>query len=114
MKVKKPRVQLPPDSLNSKLLGKMSDSAMPPTRMPTLHLSGKHAKKFHGLKPGSKVSAHVRGTVQNIGVDPYSNNDPTASLQLTHIAPRSSASSGAQPELPTNSPAPIQGMVRKK
>ena len=75
--------------LNTKILNKMSATAMPSAPpMPTLHLRGAHAKKFHGLKPGAKVGARIRGTLQNVGYDQYSqNNEPTADIQLSHIMP---------------------------
>jgi hypothetical protein len=74
------------------LLNKLTDSALPqgsgamPQNLPSIHLTGKHAKLFHGLKPGAKFHAHIRGKVASTGVNTYSGkNEPEASLQISHI-----------------------------
>ena len=92
MKVKKPRVQLPPDKMNTGLLNKMSASAgmatrPPPAVQPTLTLSGAHAKHFSGMKKGQPVSAHVKGVIQDVNPGGTGGPDPTASIQISHVSP---------------------------
>ncbi len=92
MKVKKPRVQLPPDKLNTGLLNKMSSSAgmatkPPPAIQPTLTLSGAHAKHFSGMKKGQPVNGHFKGIIQEAHPGMAKGPDPTASIQISHVSP---------------------------
>lgn len=85
--------------LNKKLLGRMTAGKITQTPLPanpssrnrkpvaTLHLRGVHAKALHHLQPGSRIKAHVRGTVKNLGFDRYGStpNEPTAEVDLHNM-----------------------------
>jgi len=66
---------------------------MPP---PTIHLRGKHAKVFHGMRPGQKVSAQMHGTLQSTGMDKYADNEPTAEISLSHVVPKKRGAAPAE------------------
>lgn len=101
MKKVKPRTKLPPTKLNTKLLGKLSDAAMPKMPMTTMRLRGAHAKRFHSMKVGSHVRAHVKGKLMSMGMDEYNNNEPTADIQINDVAPTmDDANGGASSRLP--------------
>jgi len=62
----------------------MKHGAVPMPKSPpsTVRLTGKHALPFHGTKPGGAVSAHVSGTLSNVGFDEYDGNKPTATIAV--------------------------------
>ena len=72
--------------INKKLLNKMTESAMPAERpKPRLSLYGKDAQAFFGKKPGSKVSAKIKGVVQSVGMREWNSNEPEADIRITDI-----------------------------
>src|SRR5258706_15873922 len=97
-------------SLNKRVLNKLTRTKMPmsmkgvkpagvstaplaaPTMMgsssadlPSLSLTGKHAKKFHGQRPGASVNAQIRGKLQSTGIN--FDGQPTASIGVSHVMP---------------------------
>lgn len=73
--------------MNKKVLTKMTESAMPQPPKVMMHLRGKQAEQFLGKKPGSRVSAHIRGTVQTVGLSEWNHDEPTADIKITNISP---------------------------
>jgi len=72
--------------MNKKVLNSMTAMADNAPRI-MMHLRGKDAKRFLGSKPGSKMSAMIRGVVQSVGLSEFDNNAPTADIKITKITP---------------------------
>ncbi len=73
--------------MNKKVLGSMTEAAMPDRPKTMLRLHGSDAKRFFGKKPGTKVSAQIRGTIQSAGLEEYNHNEPVAEIRVTKISP---------------------------
>ena len=71
----------------SSVFDRMTNQAMAKMPPPTIHLRGKHAKAFHGMKPGQKVQAQLHGTLQNTGMDRFADNEPTADISVSRVVP---------------------------
>lgn len=95
---------------STKLLHKMTLSAMPMHEKPSLHLHGAHAKKFHGHAPGAKVTGHFKGTVKNVGFG-Y-DNEPSAEIALDSVNSQGAPNENPAEDMNEQSP-PKQPVGRK-
>ncbi len=73
--------------MNKKVLGNMTDTAMPFKPRTMIRLHGSDAKRFLDKKPGTKVSAQISGVIQSIGLEEYNHNEPMAEIRVTKISP---------------------------
>ena len=74
-------------SVNSRVLNSMTNAAMPYKPKTMIRLHGADAKQFMGKKPGTKVSAQIRGVIQSVGLEEYNHDEPTAEIRVTKINP---------------------------
>jgi len=73
--------------MNKRVLSGMTDRAMPFRPRIMMHLHGKDAKRFMGSKPGTKISAEIRGVLQGVSLEEFNNNEPSADIRVTKITP---------------------------